>query len=306
MATPARHVPLTPLDELRSLLGSFAEGEAGFQVRLFQLLQQIRQQSLPELGNRLTSPTASHGLKRTLYAATAKFDWAEWVPYLAKALQQEADLGVFDEGCAALGRLEVRSAREALLRLAAQRGDPDRQLILRRELSSLEAQQPLAFYLGRLLEGEGNPRLAHQGARGLAATAEAGDLPTLLEVLPGADPLAHQLLLRAIAELPGDAAVPVLLSLFQDTLRILGDYEALGTLVERLPSVARTSARSDLVEALAARMESRDSETFEALRKAIAAGEAANPLRPMERLRAQAEGPFETFVAEALTTLLEG
>ena len=69
MANLARHVPLTPLDELRSLLGQFAEGDAGFQVRLHHLLQQLRQQALPELGARLVSPTAPLALKmRTFHA----------------------------------------------------------------------------------------------------------------------------------------------------------------------------------------------------------------------------------------------
>lgn len=306
MAHLSRHVPLTPLDELRSLLGAYADGDAGFAVRLTHLLQQLRQQALPELGARLLGPTTAPGLKRALYQATAKFDWPEWVPHLAKALQQEADLGVFDDGCAALGRLELRSAREALLRLAGLRADPDRQLILRRELSALEATQPLGFYLGRLLEGEGNPRLAHQGARGLTGLAEPGDLPILVESLAGADPLARRLLLRALAELPDGRAGEALLDLFRESRRLLGDYELLEALADRLPTVARTQARAELVEALAARLESRAAEDLDELRAALAAGEAANPLRPMERLRSLAEGPFESFVADALTILMEG
>ena len=301
-----RHVPLTPLDELRSLLGAYAEGDSAFQVRLHQLLQQLRQPALPELGARLQSPTAPPGLKRTLYGATAKFDWPEWVPHLLKALQQEPDLGVFDEGCAALGRLELRSAREALLRLAALRADADRQLILRRELSAMDATQPLAFYLGRLMEGQSNPRLAHQGARGLAALAEPEDLPALLEALPGADPLAHRLLLRVMAELPGGEAGERLLDLFQATLRDLRDLEGLEALAGRLPTIPRSAARTELVDTLAARLAPGADGAFEALRAAIQAGEAADPTRPMERIRPLADGPLETFLAEALTTLLEG
>lgn len=306
MATPTRHVPMTPMDEFRSLLGVYAEGDASFQVRLNQLMQQLRQQVLPELGARLLSPTASPGLKRAIYGTTVRFSWPEWVPHLVKALLLEPDLGVFDEGCAALGRLELRSAREALLRLAAQRADPDRQLILRRELAALESQQPIAFYLSRLLEGDGNPRLAHQGARGLAALAEAEDLPALLEALPGADPLASRLLLRAIAELPGGEPGRALLDQFQETLRILRDYEELEALGDRLAAQPRTAARTDLVATLDARLAPRGAEALEDLKQALAAGEAAHPLRPMERLRPLAEGPFETFAAEALTTLLEG
>ena len=306
MATPTRHVPMTPMGELRSLLGVYAEGDANFQVRLHQLMQQLRQQVLPELGARLLSPTASPGFKRAIYGTTVRFGWPGWVPHLLKALLQEPDLGVFDEGCAALGRLELRSAREALLRLAAQRADPDRQLILRRELAALESQQPLGFYLSRLLEGEGNPRLAHQGARGLAALAETEDLPALLEALPGADPLASRLLLRVIAELPAGEAGRALLDQFRETLRILRDYEALEALGDRLAAQPRAAARTDLVDALDARLGPRGAEALEELKRALAAGEAAHPLRPMERLRPLAEGPFETFAVEALTTLLEG
>ncbi len=308
MATPTRHVPMTPMDELRSLLGVYAEGDASFLVRLHQLMQQLRQQVLPELGARLLSPTASPGLKRVIYGTTGRYAWPEWVPHLIKPLLQEPDLGVFDEGCAALGRLELRSAREALLRLAAQRADPDRQLILRRELATLESQQPLSFYLSRLLEGEGNPRLAHQGARGLAALAEAEDLPALLEALPGADPLASRLLLRAIAELPGGEAGRALLDQFRETRRILRDYEELEALGDRLAAQPRAAARTDLVDTLDGRLSPRGAgaEALDELRRALAAGEAAHPLRPMERLRPLAEGPYETFAAEALTTLLEG
>ncbi len=306
MASPTRHVPLTPLDEFRSLLGAFADGDAGFQLRLHQLMQQLRQQALPELGARLLHPTAPPGLKRTLYGTTARFGWPEWVPHLEKALLQETDLGLFDEGCAALGRLELRSARLALLDLAAHRADPDRQIILKRELAAFESQQPLAFYLGRLLEGEGNPRLAHQGARGLAALAEPGDLGALLEALPGSDALSSRLLLRAIAELPGGAAGEALLDLFQEARRTLRDFEALEALGDRLASQPRAAARADLVDTLEARLGSRGEEAMGELRHALAAGEAAHPLRPMERLRPLAEGPFESFVAEALTILLEG
>ena len=306
MAIPVRHIPLTTLDELRSLLGAHAEGDAAFQVRFHQLAQRLRQQALPDLGARLLNPTTSVGLKRTIYGATAKFDWPEWVPHLLKALQQEPDLGVFDEGCSALGRLELRSAREALLRLAALRADADRQLILKRELSAMEPQQTLPFYLGRLLEGQGNARLAHQGARCLAAMAEPPDLPALLEALPGADPLAHRLLLRAIAELPGGEAASALLDLFQDTHRTLEDLELLESLITRIQAVPRTTARTELAEALSVRLAPRAAPEIEALQKALDAGEAADPTRPMERLRPHVQGPYETFLAEALTTLLEG
>ncbi|MBP7617174.1 MAG: hypothetical protein KA743_01585 [Geothrix sp.] len=306
MATPLRHMPTTPLDELRGWLESPMETDAGAQVRLNQLLQQLRQLALPELGSRLVKPSTPPTLKRFLFSLTAKFDWPEWVPWLLQVLQHEADLGVFDEGCAALGRLELRSAREALQKLETQRTDPDRQLILRRELGTADPQQPLSFYLGRLLEGEANPRLAHQGARGLALVAELGDLPALWEALPGADPLAFRLLLRAVTELPGEPQGALLLGLFQETLQTLEDLESLEALTQQVQVGARTAARSVLVAALAARMGGQHPEVIRALQEALDAGEEGHPIPPVERLREEAKGPYERFVTDSLIVLLEG
>jgi len=306
MAVPLRHIPMTPLDELRAWLGNHLEGDATSQVRLHQLMQQLRQMALPELGGRLVKASASPALKRTILALTTKFDWSEWVPWLLQALLHEPDLGVFDEGCAALGRLEIQSAREALLKLAAQRTDPDRQLILRRELGAADTQQPLSFYLGRLLEGDSNPRLAHQGARGLAAVAQPVDLPTLWDAMAGADALAFRLLLRAVAELPGRDSGPLLLDLFRETLQTLEDLELLDDLTHRVQVGARTAARGELAEALSKRMGSHQAGAIQALQQAFDAGEAGNPLPALDQLREQAKGPYERFLTESLTILVEG
>ena len=306
MAALLRHLPTTPLDELRAWLAGYVEGDAASLYRLNQLLQQLRQMALPELGSRLVKPSSSLALKRFILGLTAKFDWPEWVPWILPALQQERDLGVFDEGCAALGRLEIRSAYEALQKLSAQRTDADHQLILQRELGALEAHQPLSFYLGRLLEGESNARLAHQGARGLATTAEPGDLPALQEALEGADPLAFGLLLRAVAELSGGAAGLVLVDRFQDTVQTLEELECLDALAHRVQVGARAAARSELAQALVSRMEAQAAEAVQGLQRSLDAGEAGNPLPFLDQLHQQAKGPYERFLTESLTLLVEG
>lgn len=303
MAALLRHLPTTPMDELRAWLAGYVDGDATSLYRLHQLLQQLRQMALPELGGRLVKPSSSLALKRFILGLTAKFDWPEWTPWILQALQQERDLGIFDEGCAALGRLEVRSAWEALRRLAEQRTDADHQLILQRELGALDSQQPISFYLGRLLEGEGNPRLAHQGARGLATTAELADLPTLQEAMEGADPLAYTLLLRAVAELPDGSA---LIDRFQDTLQTLEDLDSLDALSHRAQVGARTAVRSELALALAARMVPRAAGAVQGLQQSLEAGEAGNPLPFLDQLRQQARDSYERFLAEALTALVEG
>jgi CheY-like chemotaxis protein len=261
---------------------------------------------LTELGQRLLKPSTGMALKRFILGLTVKFDWPEWVPWIHQALQHEADLGLFDEGCAALGRLEMRSALLALQDLAARRTDPDRQLILRRELGAYEFGQPLSFHLNRITEGEGNPRLAHQGARGLAAMAQPEDLDALQAVLPTADSLSYLLLLRSISELPGGPAGACLRELFLETLRTLEDLDLLDNLTHKIQAGARNAARSELLQALTNRMSPRASEWVQNLEQAVAEGEAGRPLPFLERLQEKAEGPYERFLTEALTALLEG
>ena len=305
MALPLRYLPTTPLEELRGCLGGHLETDTATQVRVQHLLGRLRQQALPELGERLVRASSTPGMKRFILGLTTKFDWPEWSPWILRALLQETDLGVFDDGCAALGRLEVRSAREALEKLAAHRTDPDRQLILRRELT-LPDGQTLAFCLGRLLEGAGNPRLAHQGARGLAALARPEDAPALHEAMEGADPLAFRLLLRALADLLGDRPGPILLALFQDTFRDLGDQEALELLASRLQTSQRGSTRAELGRAIAEHMGAAHPDLVQALAHALVAGEAGNPGPPLEALRGVARGACERFLTEATAVHLEG
>ena len=306
MAAPLRHIPMTPLDELRAWLGNHLEGDATSLLRLHQLLKQLRQLALPELGSRLVKPSSTPATKRFILELTAKFDWPEWVPWILQALQHEPDLGVFDEGCAALGRLEIRSAREALLKLLAQRTDPDRQLILKRELGTQESLQSFSFYLGRLLEGEANQRLAHQGARGLAAVAEPQQLSDLWGAMNGADPLAFRLLLRAAVELPGGAAGSLLLELFQETLSTLEALGSIETLTQRVQIGARAAARGEWIEALKKQMGGEQSEILRGLENALSEGESGNPIPYLEKLREHARGPYERFLVESLSILVEG
>lgn len=304
MSILVRDAPLTPLDELRAHLSRHSE-EAAWGNQLHQLLQRLQQMSLPELGSRLVKPTSSKGLKRSILALTAKFDWPEWVPYLHKALLSEPDLGIFDEGCAALGRIATREAFEALQDIQEHRPDPDRRLILQRELGGLEPNQPLSFYLGRLAEGEGNPRLAHQGGRFLSVMAAPGDLPALVEAYQAGDPLSSKLALRTISGLPGGAAGEFLARLFEQLQRHLQDYLDLEALITRIQPLQRTHAREELAQAYTARLQDRCPGESAAFLQALA-DESAHPAQILEQMAPHAEGHLEAFLAEALQVLVEG
>ncbi len=304
MSTLVRDAPLTPLDELRAHLSRHSE-EPGWSVQLHQLLQRLQQMALPELEARLIRPTTSKALKRAILALPAKFDWPEWVAPIEKGLLTEPDLGVFDEGCAALGRLETREAYEALLTLQAQRTDSDRRLILHRELSALEPTQPLGFFLGRLAEGEGNPRLAHQGARHAAILASPEDLPALVQAYQNGDPLASRLALRILAGLPGGSAGAFLVQLFRQLVQNLLEQEELEALILRIQPLQRVQAREDLAQVYASRMKDRCPGEAPALIQALA-DESANPGAVLDRMAPFVQGDLEAFLAESVQVLVEG
>jgi hypothetical protein len=119
----ARVVPLTPLDTLRALLAEYADGDTAFPARLTQAIQGLRKQALPTLGMALRPGATPKGLRRLLLSMVARFDWPEWATFIREALLQESDLGLFDEGCTALGLLGTREAFNALQELRTARPD---------------------------------------------------------------------------------------------------------------------------------------------------------------------------------------
>ena len=295
----------TPLDALRSLLEGFADGDPGFPARLVQAVQKLKKQALVELGTRLLPGAGSRGLRRAILGCVSRFDWPEWVPWLLKGLQGEPDLGVFDEGCAALGALGTRDSLEALGRLQGSRPDPHHQTILARELGLFQGPHGLSGAWARLQEGDQNPRLALQGAKALAALAQEGDFPALQEAFRDGDPLVQRLVLRLLGSLPWPPVVPWLLDLAEATRLEHLDHRALLDLLQRLQSLPRASVQPELLRQAVARFGTRSPDGVAALLQA--AGQAGgNPGPVLEALRPLAAGALDPFLLDALALVTEG
>jgi HEAT repeat protein len=305
MASFTRKAPLTPLDALRVLLGEYADGDPGFPARLAQMVQKLKKQALPELGGRLSPGASPRGLRRAILACIAKFDWPEWVPWILKSLQLEPDLGVFDDGCAALGCIGTRNCLEGLQGLQHQRLDQDHQVILARELGQFQAQQGLAYYLGRLQEGQGNPRLAAQATKLLCAIAQEQDVPALTAAHLDGDPLTRRLVVRVLGSMASPAALAFLLELGETTRQALLDHQALLVQLNRLHTLPRASTLPELLRQTAARFEARAPEAVAELQQA-AAQEGGSAGAALEALRLEAQGGFEQFLLDALALVLEG
>lgn len=305
MSNPQRTVPQTPLDALRALLAGYAEGDAQFPTKLNQAVLKLKKQALKELGSRLTQTTSPKGLKRAIYGLIQRFDWPDWVPWLVQNLLHENDLGVFDEGCAALGGLATRDAHEGLLKLQATRSDPNRQVILNRELAQYAPQQHLSYYLGRIQEGAGNPRLALQGARMLAAQAQAEDVPSLIEAYRNGDSTTQKLALRLLASLPYPEATGFLVDCLEQGREEFLDIQQTMLLLRSLRGIPRSAARAMLCDRLADLFKERAESAVRTIQQAEGADEAQ--LAPaIDTLKALGKGWHEHFVLEAATLLAMG
>ncbi len=305
MVALLRNAPQTPLDTLRALLSEYTAEDGSFQGRLQHLLQVHRRQIFRELGSRLAQTTTPKGLRRTILSLIPKFDWPEWTPFILQALQQEADLGVFDEGCAALGTLATREAYEALKQLQVLRNDPDRQVILNRELASFQPQQGVGYYVSRLMEGQSNVKLALQGAKILAVCSEPADLPALVEAHRTGDALTQRLAIRVIASLRAPEATRYLLEVLEQARH---EFVALQQVMEvhrRTQNLGRGSAKPEFLRLVAERFEGTVPETAECLDRANAL-EGSEAGQELEPLRAALQDLFDRYLLECLTLLLEG
>lgn len=308
MSSPLRKIPLTPLDTLRDLLKEYADGDPQFAARLVSQVQTLKKQALGELGSRLGSQGTPRGLRKAILGLVPRFDWPEWTPWIARALRTEHDLGLFDEGCAALGTLGTRPALEALEHLRTSRPEPDYQVILNRELGNFQSQQAVPYHISRLMEGQGNPRMAAQGARHLAGIAGPQDLGSIIEAYHNGDALTQRLVLRIVGGMPGDQANDFLKTLAANAQEEYLDHQKLMESLNRLQVLQRASVLPELVRQAATHFQ----ETYPGAGEAAATlqrtatQEEPNLLPPLEDLRPWAKGVFETFLLDALTLVAEG
>jgi HEAT repeat protein len=305
MTSSLHRAPQTPLDALRCLLADAPDGDPGFPTRLAQAVQKLKKQALGELGPRLLPGAGSRGLRRAILGCVPRLDWPEWVPWLLKGLQAETDLGVFDEGCAALGALGTRDSLEALRSLQRSRQDPDHRTILARELGQFQTQQGLAYALARLGEGEKNPRLAAQGAKLLAALVQEQDLPALQDAFRDGDPLVQRLVLRLLGSLPWAPAAEFLLDLAGRTRLDFLDHRELLDLLNRLQALPRASVLPELLHQASARFGARAPVAVAVLLQ-TANRPDGDPASALEALRPLAQNALDGFLADALALVTEG
>lgn len=300
----AAHAPQTPLDALRGLLNMLARGESHDVAPLVGAVQAVGRPALPELGRCLGAVSAPRPVKKAILALVSRFDWPEWAGVLEGVLRTEGDLGSFDDAATALGALATRGALASLQRLLEARREPDRGVILGRELGFYQVVHPMPHYVARLTEGGSNARLAQQAAKALVAAAGPRDLPALEEVFRGGDDLSQRLVLRILGGMEAPEAGTWLLELLAGLRVEFLDNQQLDAVLTRVGALPRASAREAIQHLVVERFRDRDPETC--TRMAQTSDQEEVPQGPfLDSLRTHAQGACDTFLLEALGLLLE-
>ncbi|MDR2697585.1 MAG: hypothetical protein LBB40_03825 [Holophagales bacterium] len=295
----------TPLDSLRHILSEHVSSDEHFAQRLSQKMGEIGKNSLLVIGDFLTRPGTST-LRKAVLPLVLKHDWPEWTNLLFEILSKEPELAVFDEGCAVLGAIGTKSSWKTLQRLKTVRTDRDRQIILNRELNELEARQPLSYYLGRILEGENNPRLAAVGARMVAVHASHQDIPAIFDAFQTGDKLAKQQILRILPCFQCPEITEFLLYSLENAAAELISNQDLQETINRLGKMPKPTARQECQKLVTEQFRERAGAAVSELIAALGEqGQGLETAHLFDALEEYADTPTNAFVLEALRLLVE-
>lgn len=305
MSLPARFAPSTQLDALRTLLSQFREDDRAFQAQLERSLQGLRQLALPEFGRRLAPGVSPPALRRGLLRALAGCGWPALEPLLAACLRTEDELDLFSQALEILGGCTSAVALQAMEELKRQRPDPERQLLLDRELARYRTEKPFAADLDALMAGALDPERCRQGACGLAAGAGPEQLPELQDAFRIGDPMARALLLRLIGGLPGSEATAALLALLGELLANLRDTALLVDFLAQIEALPGRTQREELLVKAGLCFGEAGAGTLASLRARMVEPARA-PEPDLGPLRAEARGPLLGFLLQGLELLAAG
>ena len=240
------------IDHLRAILDHLDGERREHQLEFFRSVLAAGPSAVVELDARLPGSRAPRALRQLAMEACFYFPWPEWVPILSRILRYEVELPIFETGARALGRIGGKDALDALRELNTMRQGAEFKEILAGVLTQTDPEEAFSHYLGGLLEGSGNPKVANEAAQRLAGLVDGSHLEALRTVAMHPDLLVFRHGLQLLASLPTREAALALADIFEDCHReVLADRELKDVMgqVRALPSSA---AREKALESLRA------------------------------------------------------
>jgi HEAT repeat protein len=270
------------------------------QLAFFRITAAIGPDALNDLAIRINRVSCSAALKQLTFEFSYYYHWPEWVPVLDRLLKHENDLGLFETGVRALGRIRAPQSLAALRGLSQSRATPGFREIVAQVLQETDPAEAFQHHLSRLLKGSGQPEEANEGAHQLAKLLTENSLEPLKACLSSPDPLIFRHALRLFCQISSGEAAVYLHGLFKSShLDILDNREVRGLLVN-FRSLPRPEVQEKTIQILSARWRECQPEALTEL----ASGQSDRIRAAAETIQGSATGILDPFLLETLLSAL--
>jgi hypothetical protein len=252
---------------------------------------------------RVTRVSCPAGLKQLILEFSYYFPWREWVPVVDRVLRHEKDLGLFETGARALGRIGTPEALEILRSLSLSRATPGFREITNQVLQESDPAEAFHHHFSRLLQGSAQPSDANEGAQQLSKLVTAENFEAIRAAVGHPDPLVFRHALRLMGLVPSEEAAVFLLAYLQEThLEAIQDREVRVLLTE-FRTLPHTEVMAKVIETLTSRWSEHGSQPLTELAD-LASGDVERIRAAVQRLRASDPGILDTFLLDTLVEAL--
>lgn len=268
----------------------------GDQLAFFKIAAGAGPDGVEELATRLHRVSCPAALKQLALEVSYYFPWPEWAPVVDRMLKHEKDLGLFETGVRALGRIRTPESLEALRGLSLSRATPGFREIVAQVLQESDPAEAFQHHFSRLLKGSSQAAEANEGAHQLAKLLNQDSLEPLKAGLSHPDPLVYRHALRLICQIPTPQAAAFLHGYFRETHdEALDDREARSVLGS-FRTMPRPEVQEKTLKLLSERWLERQPEALAEL----TSGQADRIPAGVEALRKTATGILDTFLLDTL------
>ncbi|MFZ1375518.1 MAG: HEAT repeat domain-containing protein [Geothrix sp.] len=230
----------------------------GDQLAFFRTLADVGRGAVPELAERVLKASCPAAMRQLVLEASFYHPWPEWIPVTSRLLRHEKDLGVFESGARALGRMGTPEALEALRELAPTRATQPFRDILDLVLRESDPAEAFHHHFARLLQGSAQPADANEGAHQLAKLLTPEALEPIRTLASHPDLLVYRHALRLLGQIQSPEAADCLLELLEEAHQdAMADREVRSQLTA-FRAMSRPDVQVRLVQLLVQRWEPKD------------------------------------------------
>jgi len=273
----------------------------GDQLAFFRTLADVGRGAVPELAERVLKASCPAAMRQLVLEASFYHPWPEWIPVTSRLLRHEKDLGVFESGARALGRIGTPEALEALRELAPTRATQPFRDVLDLVLRESDPTEAFHHHFARLLQGSAQPADANEGAHQLAKLLSPEALEPIRTLASHPDLLVYRHALRLLGQIQSTEAADCLLELLEEAHQDAMADRDVRTQLTGFRSLGRPEVQTQVVRLLVQRWESKDP----VLAVDLGSDQPERVQSAIRRIRDEEPGLFDTFLLDTLVASQE-